>query len=94
MDKYEVQEATNKRLFLASRFFSLLPNDRGALYRNEYQLSFEKYSTKFQEGYSMLTRYQNFVPAHFRVQRMLDGLQVSNALTIDMAKYHVIDNLL
>ena len=42
----------------------------------------------------MLTRYQNVVPAQFLVQKMIDGIQVSNALTIDMAKARVLDNLL
>ena len=42
----------------------------------------------------MLTCYHNVVPAQFCAQRMLDVMQVYNALTIDMAKAHVLDNLL
>ena len=34
----------------------------------------------------MLTCYQNFVLAQFRVQRMLDGMQISNEINIDIAK--------
>ena len=47
-----------------------------------------------QEAYYKLTRYQNVVPYQFSVQRMPDGIQVSNALTIDVAKAHVLDNIL
>ena len=42
----------------------------------------------------MLTRYQNAVPVQFFVKRMLDGIQASNTLTIDIAKAHVLDNIL
>ena len=88
------QDATKKCVLLATRVLSLIPNGGEELYSNEYQFSFEKYSAKLQEAYSTLTRYQNFVPAQFCVQRMLDGIQVSNVLTIDMAKGHVLDNIL
>ena len=47
-----------------------------------------------QEAYSTLTCYHNVVPYQFCGQRMLDGMQVSNALNINMAKAHVLDNLL
>ena len=42
----------------------------------------------------MLNHYHNFLPSQFHVHRMLDGMQVSNALNIDMAKASVIDILL
>ena len=78
---------------LATRVVSLSKNGGGTLYRNEYQLSLDNYSTNLKEAYSTLTRYQNVVLSQFRVQRMLDGTQVSNVLTIDMAKAHVLDNI-
>ena len=46
MDKYEGQNATNKRVLLAERVVSLNPNGGGGFYSNEYQFSFEKCSTK------------------------------------------------
>ena len=79
---------------LATRVVYLSPNGGGILYSNEYQFSFEKYITKLQEAYSTLNRYQNVLPSQFRVQRMPDGMQLSNALTIDITKAHVLDNLL
>ena len=42
----------------------------------------------------MLICSQKIVSPQFPVQRMLDGIQVSNALTIYMAKAHLLDNLL
>ena len=51
----------------ATRVFSLSPNCRGVLYRNEFPLSFNKYSTKMQEAYSTLTCYHNVVPDQFHV---------------------------
>ena len=42
----------------------------------------------------MLICYQKIVSPQFPVQRMLDGMHVSNALTIYMAKAHVLDNIL
>ena len=94
MEKCKGQDAANKQVLLATRVVSLSPNGGGTFYSNEYQLSFEKYSTKLEEAYYTLTRYHNVVPAQFRVQRMRDGMQVSNTLNIDMTKAHVIDNLL
>ena len=95
MVKLEGQDATNKRLFFSTRVVSLIPKGGGGvLYSNEYQFLFEKYITKLHEAYSTLTHYQNVVPSQFCVQRMLDGMHVSNTLTIDMAKAHVLDNLL
>ena len=61
--------------------------------RTTLAFSFENYITNLQEAYSTLTRYQNVVPAQFCVQRMLEGMQVSNTLTIDIAKAHVLENL-
>ena len=94
MGKCQGQDSTNKRVFLATRVVYLSPNVGGVLYINEYQFSFEKYIIKLQEAYSTLTRYQNVLPAQFRVQRMLDRMQLSNALTIDINKARVLDNLL
>ena len=56
VDKCEGPDATNKRVLLATRVVSLSPNGRVILYKNEYQFSFEKYSTNIQEVYSTLTR--------------------------------------
>ena len=42
----------------------------------------------------MLTCYHNFVLAQFRVQRMLDGMQISNEINIDISKAHVLENIL
>ena len=81
-------------MLLVTRVFFLSPNGGGTFYSNEYQFSFEKYSTKLQEAYSMLTRYHNVVPYQFCVQTMIDGMQVSKALIIDMANAHVLENLL
>ena len=72
--KFEGHNATNRRLLLATRVVSISPNGGGVFYRNEYQFSFEKYSTKLQEAYSTLTGYQNVLPAQFCVQRMLNGM--------------------
>ena len=47
-----------------------------------------------QEFYSKLICYHNFVPAQFSVHRVIYGMQVSNTLTINMAKAHILDNLL
>ena len=94
MEKCEGQDVTNKRVLLATIVVSLSPNGGEIFYSNEYQFSFEKYSTNMKEAYSMLTHYHNVVPDQFRVQRMLDGTQVSNALIIDMDKAHVLENLL
>ena len=47
-----------------------------------------------QEAYYTLTHYQDVIPAQFFLQRMLDGMQLANALTIDTEKAHVIDNIL
>ena len=94
MEKYEEQDTTNKQVLLANIVVSLNPNDRGGFCSNEYQLTFKKYSTKLQEAYYILARYYNFVPAQFPMHRMLDGMQISNALTIDMAKSRVLENIL
>ena len=53
-----------------------------------------KYSTKLQEAYYTLTRYQFPPPTPLLVQSILDVMKATNALTIDMAKAHVLDNLL
>ena len=90
----EGQDATNKRVFLVTRLVSLSTNNGGIFYSNDYQFSFENYSTKLHEAYSMITRYWNVVPAQFCLKRILDGMQVSNALTIDTAKAHVPENIL
>ena len=79
---------------LKTRVVYLSTNCGGTFYRNEYQFSFEKYSTNLQEAYYKLTRYHNFVTAQFCVKRMLDRMQVSNALNIDMDKAHVLENIL
>ena len=42
----------------------------------------------------MLPHYYNVIPSQFCVQRMLDGIQGENALTIDMANTHVLKNIL
>ena len=47
-----------------------------------------------QEAYSTLTSYYNVLPAQFHLQRIPDGIQISNALIIKMAKAHVLDNIL
>ena len=41
-----------------------------------------------------MTCYHNVVPSQFPMQIMMDGMQESNALTIYMAKAHILDNLL
>ena len=74
MYKCEGQDATNTRVLLATRVVSLSPNSGGIFYSNEYQFSFEKYSNKLKELYSMLTRYHNVLSAQFCVQRMLNGM--------------------
>ena len=94
VDKCGGQDATNKRVLLATMVVSLSPNSGVTFYINDYQLSFGKYRNNLQEAYYTLTRYQNVVPAQFCVQRILDGMQVSNALTIVMANALVLDNLL
>ena len=93
MEKCEGQDATNNRLLITTRVIYLSPSGGGIFYSNEYQLSLEKYRTNLQ-AYSTLTRYQNVVPAQVRVQKILDGIQVSNIITTGMSKDHVLDNLL
>ena len=48
MEKYEGQDATEKRVLLETRVISLSKNVGVIFYRNEYQLSFDKYITKLQ----------------------------------------------
>ena len=67
---------------------------RGGFYSNEYQFSFDKYSTKLKEAYSTLTLYQNYVQSQFHVKRILGGIQVENALNIDVAKVHLLESIL
>ena len=46
VDKCKVQDATYKRVLLATRVVYLSTNGRGIFYSNEYQFSFDKYITK------------------------------------------------
>ena len=89
VERCKGQDTINKQVLLETRVVSFIPNGGGTFYSNEYQFSLDKYITTLQEVYSTLTSYQNVVPDPFRVQRMIYGIQVSNALTIDMAKAHV-----
>ena len=82
VEKCEGHDGTNKRVLIVTRVVSLSPNAGRIFYSNEYLFSFDKYSTKLQEAYYTLNRYQNFVPAQFCGQRMIDGMQVSNTITI------------
>ena len=94
VEKCKRQYTTNKQVMLATRVVSLSTNGGAIIYINEYQLSFEMYITRLQEAYYTLAHYQNVVPAQFRLHVMIDGMQVSNVLTIDMDKVHDLDNLL
>ena len=71
METFYGQDATKNQALLVTSVVSISTNNRGTLYRNEYQFSFEKYITKLQEACSTLTCYHNCFTSKFLVQRML-----------------------
>lgn len=85
--KCEGKEANNKRVVSATRIVSTDPARGGAFYTNEYNFSFDKYSTKLQQAYRVLKISGMDTPSNLRVQRLLDGITVQGKpfeLTIGM----------
>ena len=93
-DMCEGADASNKRIVMANRALSLDHTNGGLFYSSEYSFKYSSYTTKLHEAYQTIARYRNDTAAETKVQRMLDGINVSNSIIITMAKSHVTDNLL
>ena len=61
-------------------------------YKNDHILSFAKYTTGLQEEFAETTKYQNQVSQETMAQRLIDGIQVQNNLTITLAKTKIKDD--
>ena len=90
----EGTDASNKRIVMANRALSLNHTAGGLFYSNEYAFKYSSYTTKLHEAYQTIARYRNDTADETKVQRMLDGINVSNSMIITMAKSHVTDVLL
>jgi hypothetical protein len=47
-------------------------------YENEYNYSFDQYSTALQSAYTILEHYEQTIPDRLKVKRLIEGISVSN----------------
>ena len=88
----EGQEAQNKRLQMAVRITSV--GDGGLTYNNEYMMSFVAYASKLLKYYNVIERLRNDVATETKVQRLLDGIKISNNTDVRFAVNHASDNFM
>ena len=75
----------NKRIVLANQYILLHPH-QGLFYRNKNIFSFAKYTASLQAAFAPIKKYQNQFAQETMAQRLIDGIQVQNNLTITLAK--------
>ena len=89
-DQFEGTSAVNRRIILAQQVIAL--NQGGSFYRNEHSYTFAKYASTLQQAYQTIAKYRNAVANETMVQRLVDGIQVSNNLVISIAKQKILDD--
>ena len=93
LQQYEGTDSKKKRIIIANQYISL-HQQKGLFYNNKHIFLFDKYNAGLQAEFLAITKYKNQAVQENMVQRLIDGIQFQNNLTITLANMKIKDDKL